>query len=237
MTEQDQVQAEQIVSDFDVVDRRHADWFLRALTHRSYANEENVDYDNERLEFLGDAVLDLIVCEHLFREYSDFNEGRLSEIKSATVNTSTLTDIAETLQLNRYLRLSRGEAQSTRGRGKLLADSLEAFIGALYITSGLVKTRDFILPHIRQAIQSYLEKGTANYKGQLLEHAQQRSLEDPDYRVLRVEGPEHDPSHTVAVYIGEEQLGTGTGRTKKEAEQKAAREALESLQSSSSTPS
>lgn len=228
---------EKIVSKFQFVNQEHSRWFLRAMTHRSFANEENINYDNERLEFLGDAVLDLVVCEFLFREFPAYDEGRLSEVKSAVVNTSTLTRVARELNLGEILRLSKGEAQSNRGRDKVMADSLEALVGALYLTHGLERTRSFVVDHFEAEIRRFLESGTTNYKGMLLEYTQQRDLPDPEYRVQKVEGPEHDPFHTVAVYLRDEQWGVGEGKTKKEAEQQAARQALSRVQSESTADS
>ncbi|MFB6355999.1 MAG: ribonuclease III [bacterium] len=150
---------------FDLAVRNNRKWFLRAMTHRSFANERELEYDNERLEFLGDAVLDLIICEYLFQEFPSAEEGKLSEIKSAVVNTRTLTRVARELELNDFLRLSKGEQRAERGRDKVVADSLEAFIGAIYVSSGLERTRSFILPYFEEEIDRYLEEGTRNYKG------------------------------------------------------------------------
>lgn len=237
MKQDDRELIEKIVSKFQFVNEEHSRWFLRAMTHRSFANEENINYDNERLEFLGDAVLDLVVCEFLFEEFPEYDEGRLSEVKSAVVNTSTLTRVARQLNLGEILRLSKGEAQSNRGRDKVMADSLEALVGALYLTHGLERTRTFVVDHFETEIRRFLEGGTKNYKGMLLEYTQQRDFPDPEYRVQKVEGPEHDPFHTVAVHLKNQQWGVGEGKTKKEAEQQAARQALSRLRSESTADS
>lgn len=207
----------------------HDEIFIRSMTHRSFANERELDYDNERLEFLGDAVIDLIVCEYLFMEYGDRLEGELSEIKSAVVNTASLTRIARKLDLGNYLRLSKGEERVQRGRDKVIADTLEAFVGAIFVSWNLDRTKDFILPYFEDEIERFLEEGTRNYKGKLLEWTQDRGLDQPHYTVDNVEGPQHMPNHTVSVYVDGEHHGTGEGRTKKDAEQEAAREALEQL--------
>ncbi len=237
MQQRDRELLEKIVSKFQFVNEEHSRWFLRAMTHRSFANEENINYDNERLEFLGDAVLDLIVCQFLFQEFPEYDEGRLSEVKSAVVNTSTLTRVAQRLQLGEIHRLSKGEAQSSRGRDKVMADSLEALVGALYLSYGLERTRRFVVDHFEGEIRRFLESGTTNHKGMLLEYTQKRDLPDPEYRVQKVEGPEHDPHHTVALYLRDHEWGVGEGKTKKEAEQKAARQALARLKSESAVDS
>lgn len=201
-------------------------WFLKAFTHRSYANETSLDYDNERLEFLGDTVLDLCVAEYLFEEFPEDREGRLSKIKSAVVRADSLSRMARKLDLAELIRLSKGESKVERGRDKVIADTFEAFVGALYMSSGLGEVREFLLPYVREQTRRYLEEGGRNYKGQLLEFAQERNLPNPVYRVETVKGPEHDPVHCVVVTIDDTTYGRGEGSTKKEAEQQAAQEAL-----------
>jgi ribonuclease-3 len=204
-------------------------WFLKAFTHRSYANEQDLDYDNERLEFLGDTVLDLCVAEYLFNEYPNEREGRLSKIKSAVVEASSLSRMAEDLGIPEFIRLSKGESQVDRGRDKVVADTFEAFIGAMYLSSGLDPLHEYLEPLIEVETERYLEEGGRNYKGQLLEYAQERGLSTPVYEVDSVEGPEHNPVHFVVVEIDGETYGSGKGSTKKEAEQSAAQEALEQI--------
>jgi len=220
---------ESLREQFDFSIGENAELFVRSMTHRSYANEQELEYDNERLEFLGDAVLDLIVCEFLFKEYENYREGQLSEIKSAVVNTASLTRIARELDLAEFLRLSKGEERVQRGRDKVIADTLEAFVGALFVSRGLEETRDFVLPYFKDEITRFLEEGTRNYKGKLLEWTQEHGHNQPDYRVDDVEGPQHMPKHTVSVFVDGDHYGTGQGRTKKDAEQEAARKALEEL--------
>jgi len=207
-----------------------SEWFLRAMTHRSYANEQDLSYDNERLEFLGDAVIDLVVCEHLFHEYDDRLEGDLSEIKSAVVDTGSLTEIARRLDLQEFLRLSKGEQRVSRGRDKVIADTFEAFVGAMFVSFGLEKTSEYILPIFQEKVEQFIEEGTRNYKGKLLEWTQEYGYSQPEYRVQEVKGPQHRPKHTVSVLIEGTNYGSGTGRTKKDAEQEAAREALMKLE-------
>jgi len=229
MDEMDHELIQELKDKFDFSLNEGARWFVRSMTHRSYANERDLDYDNERLEFLGDAVIDLIVCEKLFRDYADSREGRLSEIKSAVVNTESLTEIARKLQLADHLRLSKGEEQVQRGRDKVIADTLEAFVGAVFVSAGFNETKEFILPFFEEKIEEFIAEGTRNYKGKLLEWPQERGYAQPDYRVENVEGPQHKPRHTVSVSIDGTTYGTGSGRTKKDAEQEAARTALDQL--------
>ncbi len=227
--EEDQDLVDRFNDAFDLPVRENARHYLAALTHRSYANEQNLDYDNERLEFLGDAVLETVVSEHLFRRFPEAPEGRLSKIKSASVNTEALKRIASRLGLEEYVRLSKGEARSSRGRAKVVADGLEALMGAIYLSAGARKAREFILPHLRREIDRYLEEGSRNYKGMLLEVVQEVGLPHPEYVLEDVKGPQHDPVHVVSVRIDGELYGRGRGDTKKEAEQAASEQALERL--------
>lgn len=229
MREEDRDLVDRFSEAFDLPVQENVRHFLAALTHRSYANERGLDYDNERLEFLGDAVLEMVVSEYLFRRFPEAPEGRLSKIKSAAVNTRALKRIASRLQLERYVRLSKGEARSSRGRAKVVADSLEALLGAVYLSAGGGTVREFLLPHLRREIDRYLEEGSRNYKGMLLEVVQELGRAHPDYVLEDVEGPQHDPVHVVTVRIGDEVYGRGRGGTKKEAEQAASEEALERL--------
>ncbi len=220
---------EQLSQSLDLPIEANESQYLKAFTHRSYANEAGLDYDNERLEFLGDTVLDLFVAEYLFRKYPGEREGQLSKIKSAVVRTGSLSDMAKELGLSEFIRLSKGESKVDRGRDKVIADTFEAFIGALYISSGFKAVKDLLLPYVRDEVEGYLEEGGRNYKGQLLEYAQERNLAPPSYEVDFVEGPEHDPVHSVTVSVAGDVLGQGRGSTKQKAEQNAAKEALESL--------
>lgn len=229
MTQSESAFLESLREQYDVPIDGNEKWFLRAFTHRSYANEEGLDYDNERLEFLGDTVIDLIVAEYLLETYPTEREGRLSKIKSAVVRTRTLARIAERIGLDESIRLSKGESQVDRGRNKVVADILEAFIGALYTSTDLGTTRDYILPYMIDEIERYIEQGNQNFKGQLLEFTQERGLSNPDYRLEEVKGPEHDPIHCVNVTIDGSVYGSGEGSTKKDAEQDAAQEALRSI--------
>jgi ribonuclease-3 len=220
---------EKLRETMDVPVQDNESWFLKAFTHRSYANEKELNYDNERLEFLGDTVLDLCVAEYLFREYPDDREGRLSKIKSAVVRADALSRMARELGLPGFIRLSKGESQVKRGRDKVVADTFEAFVGALYMSSGLEEVREFILPYVRRETERYLKEGGRNYKGQLLEFTQEWDLPNPVYEVDEVMGPEHDPVHRVVAKVEGTVYGSGEGSTKKSAEQAAAQEALDTI--------
>lgn len=220
---------ERLKDEFDLPVYEAAESYLAAFTHRSYANENNLPYDNERLEFLGDAVLEFISCEYLYKNFPEKREGRLSQIKSAAVNTRALARIARQLGLDRFLRLGRGEAQAERGNERELADVLEAFVAAIYLSTNIAVTKEFILSHLVEGVEIYLQEGSKNYKGLLLEYVQQRENLYPVYHVESVTGPHHAPCHEVAVKIGDKVYGRGEGANKKEAEQVAAGEALKKL--------
>ncbi len=222
-----------IKNEFELPVENAPDSFVAAFTHRSYANEADLSYDNERLEFLGDSVLEFLVCEWLYQNFPDAREGRLSRIKSSVVNTGALSRLAHQINLDQFLRLGRGEAQAERGVEKELADAFEAFVAAVYLAVGFEKARDFIMPHMEIEIERFLSEGSQNYKGQLLEYVQEKENVPPGYTVENVEGPAHSPLHTVAVEIKGEKYARGRGTSKKEAEQQAARRALEDLKGKS----
>jgi len=205
-----------------------------ALTHKSYVNEQRsagVEH-NERLEFLGDAVLSLLVSERLAEALPDSTEGALSKLKARLVSEAVLATVARRLHLGMWLRLGRGEERS-KGRDKdsLLADTLEAVVAAVYLDGGLeaartVVSRLFEQEFARVATQQHVPGGE-DYKTQFQEWCQRRYDQLPQYRVVRESGPDHDKQFEVEVTINRESAGRGTGRTKKEAEQSAAKQALE----------
>ncbi len=230
MTDEDNDLLTALKDRFDLPVEDNPDDFLEALTHSSYRNENDLDYDNERLEFLGDAILELIAGEFIFLKFGQAQEGRLSKIKSAVVNTNSLYEIALKLNLRPLLRLGVGEQKAQRGLQRELADAVEALTAAVYLTSGLEITKQFILPYLKQQVTRYLEEGSKNYKGRLLEAVQRTWNQYPTYQVETVSGPEHAPKYRVNVQINDEIFGRGTGTNKKDAEQSAAQQALESLQ-------
>jgi ribonuclease-3 len=196
---------------------------LRALTHRSYAYENGGLPNNERLEFLGDSVLGLVVTDTLYADHPDLAEGQLAKLRAAVVNMRALADVARTLGLGDYLMLGRGE-ESTGGRDKasILADTMEAVIGTVYLSSGLDAAGAFVHHLLDPLMKSSASLGAGlDWKTSLQEITASSSLGVPDYRVTE-EGPDHEKVFTAHVFVGSEVLGEGVGRSKKEAEQRAA---------------
>lgn len=205
----------------------------RALTHRSYLNE-NPDYpleDNERLEFLGDAVLDFITGEYLYHHFPEMPEGRLTNLRSALVRTESLADFAGSLNLGDHLFLGRGEDDSGgRRRPAILCDAYEALIGALYLDQGIDKTRDFALAHLKPALEKVLATDSEkDPKSQLQEITQSEYQLTPTYRTVKEEGPDHAKEFTIEAVIGNRAYGTGKGFSKQNAAQAAAQAALDNL--------
>ena len=206
-----------------------------ALTHKSRAAEDVSGgvADNESLEFLGDAVLGLVVVEALFRQYPGYSEGQKSKIKAAVVSTQSLARQAEAIRLGEHLILGRGE-EKTGGRFKqaLLADAYEALIAAMYLDGGLDAAATFLHRELKAAIDAGSAQTVApDYKSALQERVQALGQALPEYRLSGAEGPDHRKMFTIEVVVNGEVLGAATGRAKKEAEQEAARLALEKLAS------
>jgi len=201
-----------------------------ALTHRSFVMEHERAQSNERLEFLGDAVLDLLIGEALYQWHPDWSEGELSKTKAAAVGERSLEKVARQWELGSYMRISYGEECSGgRNRRALLADAVEAMIGAYYLDQGLEACRAFVLREmafILEAVERHEHE--RDYKTQLQEAFQGKFQSAPSYEVVAESGPPHDKTFQINVSFGGEVLGTGTGKSKKEAEQQAAARALES---------
>lgn len=203
----------------------HSGLLVEALTHRSYIySATNSARSNERLEFLGDSVLGLIVSEHLFRTHPDFAEGDLTKTKALLVNEITLSKVAIESKLNRFVLMSPEEEKSGgRERNSIVSDAVEAVIGAIYVDGGLESARQFIRGAILSRSREILSDATQrNYKGELLELMQSKGQEPPYYEVVSEEGPDHEKIFTVVVRTNGEITGTGMGSSKKEAEQQAA---------------
>lgn len=205
----------------------------RALTHKSYANERKLQPEehNERLEFLGDAVLELAVSELLMTRFPKYSEGDLSKMRAAIVNEKQLASFARSFGFGDYLYLGRGEEQ-TSGREKpsLLADAYEAILGAIYLDRGYKHASGVIQKHYSRLLDHTPEEEFFNdYKTDLQEKSQSLFRAIPRYRLVGERGPDHDKLFEIELYIRNELMGRGVGRNKKEAEQMAAREALEKL--------
>jgi ribonuclease-3 len=205
----------------------------QALVHSSYINENPDDPygDNEKLEFLGDAVLGFIIAERLYRECPDSSEGEMTRLRAALVNGRTLAGIARRMGIGEALYMGRGE-ESSGGRNKKpnLAGALEALIAAVYLDRGITATRKFVLRLFSREIKDVLSKSTIHdAKSRLQEIIQSRSQEAPLYRIIGEEGPDHNKTFDVEVIIGGVALGRGTGKSKKQAETAAAQAALEKL--------
>ena len=203
-----------------------------ALTHSSYANENRAlgAVCNERLEFLGDSVLGVTVADHLYRSYASMPEGRMTRLRSELVCEQSLRRVAQKLRLGDYLRLGRGEEHNGgRERPSILADAVEAVIAAMYLDGGMAAAGEFIHKNILADLGTEEPLFYTDFKTALQELVQRRSGQVLTYELTGEEGPDHDKIFAVRVLLNGESIGSGTGRTKKEAEQSAAKDALEAL--------
>ncbi|HEV8667040.1 MAG TPA: ribonuclease III [Candidatus Paceibacterota bacterium] len=207
------------------------DLLRQAFTHRSYLNEHRGESTghNERLEFLGDAVLELVSTHFLYTKFPDKHEGDLTAYRASLVNAVTCAEVATALGMNDYLLLSRGEAKDTgRARGVLLANAFEALIGAIYMDQGYDAARDFIAAHLLPKIDGIIKNRTwQDAKSTLQEKSQEAHGVTPSYAVIDETGPDHDKQFIVGVYLSDKLIGKGSGKSKQEAEQSAARAAIE----------
>ena len=202
-----------------------------ALTHSSYANENKmkITENNERLEFLGDAILNLIVSQYLYKKYPDYPEGELTKIRATVVCESSLAFAARKIDLGKYLLLGKGEeATGGRERESILADASEALVGAIYIDSDFEMTNKLLLKNFEDDIVYAVAKGALfiDYKTELQERFQRKGKVKIEYRVLKEVGPDHDKVFHMDVIVNDKTVGEGHGRNKKDAEQMAAKEAL-----------
>lgn len=208
----------------------------RALTHRSYVNEHpDVIEDNERLEFLGDAVLDFVVGEWLYNHYPEMPEGGLTQMRSALVQTPQLADFARKIKLGNSLRLGRGESKAGgRLRNSVLCDAFEALIGAIYLDAGLKGVNQFLYPRLEIASLEILENHkNEDPKSILQEWAQSVGFPPPKYQLVSATGPDHSKTFLVQVSVNNKVMGRGEGSSKQDAEKSAARRALKQVSSSS----
>ena len=207
----------------------------QSFTHRSYLNENRTSTrsgrgaeHNERLEFLGDAVLELVVTEFLYAKYPEKPEGDLTAYRAALVNTVSISEAAKILGMNDFLLLSRGESKDTgRARQIILANAFEALIGAIYLDSGYEAAKNFIGDQLFHKTDEVVAKRLwQDAKSRFQELAQEKSGKTPDYQLLDQSGPDHDKRFVVGAYVGQEKIATGEGHSKQEAEQAAAEKAL-----------
>lgn len=209
---------------------KNKELLTQALIHRSYLNESRRKItSNERLEFLGDSILSFVVSNYLYQQFPQLKEGDLTNFRSSIVKTTTLASVAQTLKLGTYLFLSKGEEEGGgRTNPSILADTFEAVLGALYLDVGLEKTKKvidkFLLPLLEQIIVKKLYKDA---KSSLQELVQEGTKISPVYTVIKEVGPDHAKEFTVGVYVNDKLLGEGSGKSKQDAEQHAARAALE----------
>jgi len=225
------------MKDFEVLEKRLGIKFKnkallkQAFTDRSYLNE-NPDFKlehNERLEFLGDAVIELIVTSHLYNEYPEKTEGDLTNWRAALVNAKMMTSVAEELGFNDFLLLSRGETKELgKARAYILANTFEALLGALYLDSGYKPCDEFIKKYLLKNLHSIIKDGSyKDAKSKFQEEAQERVSITPNYKVIKESGPDHEKSFTVGVFLDKELVAEGQGSSKQEAEEAAAQLALE----------
>lgn len=224
------------MKDFSLLEKKlglkfkNKDLLTQAFCHRSYLNE-NPDFSlehNERLEFLGDAVLELVVTEYLYQKYPKKSEGELTNWRAALVNAKTLTEVAQDLGLNDFLLLSRGETKELgKARQYILANTFESFIGAIYLDQGYKSCEDFIKKYLIAKLSEIIKKGLfEDGKSRFQEEAQERAGITPTYKVVEEWGPDHAKHFIVGVFLDKELIAKGEGSSKQEAEEKAAKNAL-----------
>jgi ribonuclease-3 len=211
----------------------------QAFTHRSYAHEAaETGENNERLEFLGDSVLGMVVSEYLYQTLTDQAEGELARVKSFVVSEASLSEISKKLRVDNFILIGKGEEYSGgRSKKAILADALEAIIGAYYLDSGFLPARKFIRQLLVPEINKVLEDRHAkDYKTLLQEYVQKRMKTYPHYKVVQKTGPDHDRTFWIEVHVGGRSFGAGKGKNKKEAEQDAARLAYEGMHAAEKLP-
>ena len=207
--------------------------FDQAFTHRSFLNETKEKLSsNERLEFLGDSIISFVISYYLFSKFPNYNEGILTNMRSLLVNTKSLAEIAKDLNFGNYLKLSKGEEESGgRHNLSLLADTFEALVGALFLDQGINAVSQFINPILFPKAEVFMQKNDLkDPKSLLQETIQSRKHDSPHYKVMSETGPSHAKTFTVGVFVNEKVLGEGKGKSKQEAEEKAAEEALKKFE-------
>ena len=213
---------------------KNKEYIKTALTHSSFSNEnkhkDKKVIDNERLEFLGDSVLSIVTSEYLYSLNSEYSEGDLTKTRAAVVCENSLYEIACKISLGDYILLGRGEVLTHgRGRKSIIADAFEALLAALYLDGGMKTVKKFLLPYIIEATEQTIKTGNGDYKSTLQRIVQQTPEEILEYRQVSESGPPHDRRFTFQVFLNSNLLGEGSGRSKRAAEQEAAKEALKLL--------
>jgi len=225
------------MKDFEILQKKlgikfkNKELLEQAFTHRSYLNEnpkEKLEH-NERLEFLGDAVIELVITEHLYKDYPDKAEGDLTNWRAALVNAKMLAGLAEELGFNDFLLLSKGESKEMgKARAYILANTFEAFLGAMYLDSGFDVCDKFIQKYLLPKLPAIIKEGSyKDSKSKFQEEAQERVSITPSYKVIKETGPDHDKKFVVGVYLNQELVAEGEGSSKQEAEEAAAELALD----------
>jgi len=213
------------------IEFKNKDLLTQAFAHRSYLNENpNFALDhNERLEFLGDAVMELIVTEHLYKEYPDKTEGELTNWRAALVNAKMLTEVAQEIGFNDFLLLSKGEAKETgKARAYILANTFEALLGAIYLDAGYYATDEFLKKYLLPKLAEVIKTGSyKDAKSKFQEYAQEKEGITPSYKVIKESGPDHNKKFIVGVYLSDKLIAEGEGLSKQEAEEQAAKAAIE----------
>ncbi len=210
---------------------RDKELLLLAFVHRSVLNEtKEIHRHNERLEFLGDCVLNLAITEYLYQKFADFSEGKLSFLRSLLISYSTCARWMEKLSLGSYILLGKGEQTQMRGKESILANTFEALLGAIFLDSSFEGVKNFFFSHFEEEILEICKTPSHNYKADLQDYFQKNYQKVPFYQVVDEIGPDHAKTFQIKVFLDEQELGVGLGPSKKEAEQLAAKEALVKLQ-------
>ena len=207
---------------------KNKDLLQVALSHTSYANETKNEQSNERIEYLGDAVLELISSEYIYKTYPNLPEGEMTKTRAYAVCENSLAKVANKYDFSEYLLVGKCEAMiNGKYRNSILADAVEAVIGAIFLDAGIEKAKEFILPNIIPQIEDYIKNGNKDYKTQLQEKLQVHGDVKIEYKLVEEKGPDHEKIFVVEVYCNDKLLGKGEGRSKKEAEMRAAQIALQ----------
>lgn len=205
---------------------------ILALTHRSFVNEcREIDEHNERLEFLGDSVLGLATADFLYHRLPEFPEGPLSQLRSRLVDASSCAHYLQKMGMQKFILVGKGESMHEgKAKTSILADAFEAIVAAIFLDGGLLKAKEFLSVQFESDMEAVIQAPSRNYKAELQDYAQKKFQNTPVYEVIQEEGPDHAKTFSVRVLVQEKEAGVGHGNTKKQAEQKAAFEALSKIE-------